>query len=174
MKRTRDGNPKAETRTLVALRGQIAIGGSPSSLAGFAAHLELYFRWSGFSDAPVVVVLLYDVAQMNADAELDAAILWHPSIAFDHRVLHFNGAADGVHHAAELDKRSVAGALHDAPAMRAYGGIDQIGPQPSQSGQSTIFVGAGEPGVADHIGCQDSCDLSGLGHDDRQIAVQVS
>ena len=61
----------------------------------------------------IAVALLDDVAEMNADAEDDAAILGHAGVALDHRVLNFDGAAHGVDDAAELDDRAVAGALDD-------------------------------------------------------------
>ena len=69
----------------------------------------------------VAVALLDDVAEMNADAELDAALLRHAGVALDHAVLHFDRAAHGVDHAAELDDSAVAGALDDAPVMRGDG-----------------------------------------------------
>ena len=53
----------------------------------------------------VAVGLLDDVAEMNADAKLDASLGRQPGIAFDHAVLHFDRAAHGVDHAAELDDR---------------------------------------------------------------------
>ena len=61
---------------------------------------------------------------MDADAELDAALGRKASVAFDHAVLHLDGAAHSVHHAAELDESAVAGALHDAPVMGGDGGIN--------------------------------------------------
>ena len=51
----------------------------------------------------VAVGLLDDVAQMNADAELDASLGRQAGVAFDHAVLHLDCAAHGVDHAAELD-----------------------------------------------------------------------
>ena len=53
----------------------------------------------------VAVALLDDVAEMNADAKLDAAIRRHAGVALDHAVLHFDRAAHRVDHAAELDER---------------------------------------------------------------------
>jgi hypothetical protein len=47
-------------------------------------------------------------------------------VTLDHAVLHFNRAAHGVNHTAELDDAAVAGALNDAPVMGVDGGIDQI------------------------------------------------
>ena len=70
----------------------------------------------------IAVGLLDDVAEMNADAELDAALGRHAGVALDEAVLHLDGAAHGVDHAAELDEAAVAGALDDAPVMRGDGG----------------------------------------------------
>ena len=65
---------------------------------------------------------------MNADPEDDTAILGLAGVALDHAVLHLDGAAHGVDHAAKLDETAVAGALDDAPMMRGDRGVDQIGP----------------------------------------------
>ena len=78
----------------------------------------------------IAVGLLDDVAEMDADAELDAALGRQAGVALDEAVLHLDRAAHGVDHAAELDEAAVAGALDDAPVMRGDGGIDQIAAQP--------------------------------------------
>jgi hypothetical protein len=72
----------------------------------------------------VAVGLLDDVAQMNADAELDASLGRHAGIAFDHAVLNFDGAAHRIDHAAKLDDRAVACALDDEPMMRSDRRVD--------------------------------------------------
>jgi hypothetical protein len=48
---------------------------------------------------------------MDANAKLDAALGRHASIALDHALLHFDGAAHCVHNATELDNSPIAGAL---------------------------------------------------------------
>jgi hypothetical protein len=63
---------------------------------------------------------------MNADAELDAPIGLHASIAVDKASLHLNGAAHGVDHAAKLDDDAVACALYDAPAVHGDDRVDQV------------------------------------------------
>ena len=103
----------------------------------------------------VAVAFLDDIAQMDADPELDAAVLRHAGIALDHAVLHLDGAAHGVHHTAELDQRSIAGALDHPPVVHGDGRIDQVAAQCPQPRQGTIFVRAGEPAVPDHVGGQD-------------------
>src|SRR6185312_16745559 len=42
----------------------------------------------------IAVVLLHDVAEMDADAEFDALVLRHARVALRHRVLHFDCGAD--------------------------------------------------------------------------------
>jgi hypothetical protein len=66
---------------------------------------------------------------MNADAKFDLFFRRHPGVALDEAILHFDGAARGVDHAAELDDRAVASALDDAPVVGGDGGVDEIAPQ---------------------------------------------
>ena len=132
------------------------------------AGLRDTFQPRGDVDAvahQVAVALLDHVAEMNADAELDAALGRKAGVALDHAVLHLDGAAHGVDHAAELDETSVAGALHYAPVMHGDGRIDQIAAERPQPRQCAILVRAGKPAVSDHIGRQDRREFPGLGHD---------
>ena len=78
-----------------------------------------------------------------------------PGVALDHGVLHFDCAAHRVDDAAELDDAAVAGALDDAAMVHGDRGVDQIAAQRPQPRQGSIFVRAGEPAVADHVGDQD-------------------
>ena len=82
-------------------------------------------------------------------------------VALDEAVLHLDGAAHRVDHAAELYEAAVAGSLDDAPVMGGDGGIDQIAAQPPQPRQRAILVRAREPAVADHVGDQDRRNLPG-------------
>src|SRR6266704_5562050 len=68
----------------------------------------------------VDVVRRHDhVAEVDADAELDAAVLRQPGIAREDEPLHIQRAAHRIDHAAELDKSSVTGMLDDAAAVLA-------------------------------------------------------
>ena len=96
------------------------------------ARLRDAFKPRGDIDAvahEVAVALLDDVAEMDADPKFDAPVRRHAGIALDHAVLHFDGAAHRVDHAAELDDRAVAGALDDAAVVDGDGRIDQIAAQ---------------------------------------------
>ena len=91
----------------------------------------------------VAVALFDDIAQMDADTELDAPLGRQPSIALDHAALHLDGAAHGIDHAAKFDKRAIACPLDDAAVMHGDGRIDQVASECPQSRQCAILVGAG-------------------------------
>jgi hypothetical protein len=50
-----------------------------------------------------------------------------------------------------VDDPPIARALDDATMMNGDRGIDRIAAQRAKSRQSSIFVSAGKPAVADHI-----------------------
>ncbi len=124
----------------------------PVGLLGQAdrARLANAFEARGDIDAvahEIAVGLLDNITEMNADAEFDAPVRRQtPALRSTMAVLHLDGAAHGVDHAAELDEAAVAGALDDAPAMRGDGGIDQIAAQRPEPRQRAILVGASKPG----------------------------
>ena len=122
----------------------------------------------------IAVSLLDDVAEMNADAKIDAALGRHAGVAFDEAVLHLDGAAHRVDDAAKLDEAAVAGALDDAPVMRGDGGIDQIAAQRPEPCERALFVRAREPAVADHVRDQDRSDLASFGHGAPSRVMQNS
>ena len=59
----------------------------------------------------------HDIANMDTDAEFDALVGWHSSIALRHPALLLDRTARSVHGARELDQNSVAGAFNNAAAM---------------------------------------------------------
>ena len=64
-----------------------------------------------------VAVLDDDVADMDADAKLDALVGEHIRVALRHSALQLDGAADGIHGANELDQNAVACTFDDSSAM---------------------------------------------------------
>ena len=122
----------------------------------------------------VAIALLDHIAQMYADAELNAALGRKAGVALDHAVLHLDGAAYGIDHAAELNETSVTGALHYAPVMYGDGRIDQIAAERPQPRQCAILVRAGQPAVSDHIRREYRHEFSGLGHDVPSATTQTT
>jgi len=122
----------------------------------------------------IAVGLLDDVAQMDADPKFYAALRRQAGVALDEAVLHLDGAAHGVDHAAELDEAAVPGALDDATVMRVYGGINQIAPEAPEPRQSSILVSASQPAVSDDIRDQDRRDFPGSRHVGPQARCKIS
>jgi hypothetical protein len=111
-------------------RVYLALGLAPRVLGdGDAAGLADAFDASGDIDPvahQVAVGFLDDVAEVDADAQFDAALRRGVGVARGYRGLDVEGAADSVHHAAEFNQRAVAGALDDAFAVGGDGGIDHL------------------------------------------------
>ena len=97
---------------------------------------------------------------MDADPELDTAVLWQAGIALDHAVLDLDRAANSVHDAAEFDDRSIARALDDTTVMYGNRGIDQIATQGSQPRENSVLVGPGKAAVTGYIGNKDRGKLA--------------
>jgi hypothetical protein len=110
--------------------------------------------------------------QMNADAKLDAALGRHTDVALDHGGLDFDRAAIRVNDAAELDQAPAAGALDHMAMAHGGCGIDQIAAKRPEPRERTVFVGAGEPALADDIGDQDRCCFLDLGHPSGSPALR--
>jgi hypothetical protein len=111
----------------------------------------------GDIDAVAVNVLLVDddVAEIDADAELDAALLGDAVIAQRDLVLDFDGTTHRIDDAGEFDQQPVAGGLDDAAAVLGDLGIRQLAPQRRQSRERTFLVVAHQTRVAGDIGCED-------------------
>src|SRR6266851_8229520 len=84
-----------------------------------AARLGQAFETGGDVDAVAeyVVVLDDDVADVDADAEVDAAFCRYWGIAFGHCPLHLDRTSERIDDAGELDQEAVAGRLDDAAMM---------------------------------------------------------
>ena len=124
------------------------------------ARLRDAFQPRGDLDsiAHQVAVGLFDhVAEMNANSKFDPPVLIHAGVALSHAALNFDRAAHGVDHTAELDDRSVAGALDDAAAMGGDRGINQIAAEAPKARKRALLVGAGEPAIAHDVSNQNRC-----------------
>ena len=129
------------------------------------AGLSDSFQSRGDVDAvahEVAVGLLDDVAQMNADPEFYPALRRQADVALDEAVLHLDGAAHRVDHAAELDEAPIPGALDHSPVMHGDGRIDEVAAQRPEPRQDAILVRSREPAVADDIRDQDRRNFPGL------------
>src|SRR6185436_9008814 len=98
-----------------------------------------------------IVVLDDDVADMNADADLDPLVGRDRSIAFGHTALNLDGAARRIDRAAEFDQDAIAGPLDDAAAVLGDLGLQEFAAMGVQSLQRAFLVGSHQPAVAHDV-----------------------
>ena len=72
------------------------------------------------------MLLSNHVAEVDPDTQLDAPLLGHIRLAFDHPALDLDGTPDGVHHARKLGQETVAGVLYDPAPMLCDLWIDEF------------------------------------------------
>ena len=101
--------------------------------------------------------LANDVADMDADAELDAALRRHVGVARGHAALNIHRTTYGIHHADELNDHPVAGGIDDAPTMPGDFGINQFFAVCLELAKRALLVGTHQPAVSSDIGREDGC-----------------
>src|SRR5581483_4921873 len=99
-----------------------------------------------------VVVVDDDVADMDADAELDPLGLGDVDIAQVHAALDLDRATDRIDGTAEFDQHAVAGGLDDATAIFGDFGIDESLSAGFETGEGAVLVDAHQTAVARNIG----------------------
>ncbi len=97
-----------------------------------------------------------DVADVDADAELDALVGGDLGVARDHAALQVDRAAHRIDDALELHQNAVVGGLDDAPAVLRDLGIDQLPPVRLHLAERAFLVGAHQPAVAGDVGRKNS------------------
>jgi hypothetical protein len=113
-------------------------------------------QWEHQAGCKYVVILDYDVTEIDPDTEYDPLILGHRPIAFGHRPLHRDRAGDGFNQAGELNQDAISRGLHNATLMLGDFRIDQFAALCSEPGQKPGLVLAHQPAVPSHIGREDS------------------
>ena len=136
----------------------IAHRAGDADAAGLGEHLET--RRDVDAIAEDVVLLDDDVAQIDADAELDPPRRRHIGIAPRHPPLHFGRARHRINDAVEFHQHAVAGGLDDAAAVLGNRGIDELEPVGLQAGKRPRLVNLHQPAVADHVGGKDRSESS--------------
>jgi hypothetical protein len=102
-----------------------------------------------------VVTVDDHVAEVDADAKLDARLVGQAVIVIGDRALDLGGGAHGIDDAGELRQHAVAHELDDPPVVVGEHRVDQGRAQRPEGRDGAFFVGADQPRIADHVGCQD-------------------
>ena len=104
------------------------------------------------------VVLLDDqVAEMQAHAQEDGAVIGLVARGVLHGLLQFDGGGQRFDGGAELGQYAVARQLDDAAATPSHDRHDGLLADGAQASDRAAFVAAHEPGIAHHVGSEDRC-----------------
>ena len=102
-----------------------------------------------------VAVVDDDVADIDADAELDPAIFGNGGVSLGHGALDFHGAAHCIDRTCKLDQRAIACSLDNAAAMFGNLGIDEFASDGLEGCESAFLVNAHQAAVTSNIGRED-------------------
>jgi hypothetical protein len=98
-----------------------------------------------------VAVLDDDIALVDADPQINAALGRERSVSLRHLRLYFSGAVRSIDGAGEFGQEAVARGLDHAPVMGGDGRIDQFGADGSEAPERALLVGADQPRVPGYI-----------------------
>src|SRR5918994_1070776 len=104
-----------------------------------------------YAVAEQIAILGYDIAVVDADAELQPLVLRHRRVASVNLLLDLDGAEGRLHRACELGDHAVAGAVEDAAATRRDQPIHHLAVR-AKHVERSLLVDAHQPAVAGDIG----------------------
>jgi len=107
------------------------------------------------SVAEDVVLLDEDIAEIDAYAEPDPALLGHVGLAVGHPPLNLDRTSDGVDDALELRQEAIAGVLYNPAPVFLDLRIDQFPEMGLKPLMGPLLVSAHQARIPRHICCQD-------------------
>jgi hypothetical protein len=115
------------------------------------------FDAGGDVDAVAIEVVALDnhVAEIDADAQFDAALRRDTGVPLRHRLLHFNRAAHRIDHARKFHQQAIAGGLDDAARMLGDLRIEKVAAQRFEAFERALLIRPHQPRIPRHIGGED-------------------
>jgi hypothetical protein len=111
-----------------------------------------------------VVALDDHIAEIDADAQFDAALCAGIRAPLLHRLLHLDCAAHRIDDARKFHQHAVAGGLDDAAVVRGDLRIDELGAQRFEAFERPLLVRPHQPRIACDIGGEDRGKSTGRDH----------
>src|SRR5262245_14223120 len=105
-----------------------------------------------YAIAPHIAAVDDDVADIDADSELDPPLLRHVGVAFHHGALNLDGTAYRRYCARELQQQPVTGDPDNSTSVLRYLGRDKFAPMSLPLGERAFLVSTDKPTVASYIG----------------------
>ena len=120
----------------------------------------------GDVDAVAIEVVALDdhVAEIDADAQFDAAVRRDTGVPLGHRLLHRDRAAHRIDDAGKFHQQAVAGGLDDAAVVLGDLRIEKLAAQRFEAFERAFLVRPHQPRIPRHIGGEDRGETAGLAH----------
>jgi hypothetical protein len=99
-----------------------------------------------------VVALDDHIAEIDADAQLNAALRRDARVPLGHRLLHLERAAHRIDDAGKFHQHTVAGSLDDAAMVLGDFGINELAAQRFEAFERAFLVRPHQPRIARDIG----------------------
>src|SRR6516225_4207463 len=116
----------------------ISYNSADADAARFSQGLET--RRDVDTVAKDVVLVDHDVAEIDADAEIDAPISLHASVARGDLALNLDRATNRINHARKLAEQTVARSIDDPAAVLLDLGVGNLSPQCLQPSERAFLV----------------------------------
>ena len=106
------------------------------------AGISQGFDPGGDVDAVAIEVVALDdhVAEIDADAQFDAAVRFDPGVPLGHRLLHFDRAAHRIDDARKFHQQAVPGGLDDAAVVLGDLRIEKLAAQRFEAIERAFLV----------------------------------
>ena len=96
-----------------------------------------------------------DIADVDANPELDPVVIGDTGIGLQHGTLDRHGAGHGVHDAGEFHQQSIPGSMHNPAVVPCDAGVDTLASVRLQRRMGANVVDTHQPAVAGDVRCQD-------------------
>jgi hypothetical protein len=107
-----------------------------------------------------IVALDDDVAEIDADAQLDAVVSPDARVPFGHRLLHLDRTAHRINDTGKFDQHAVTGGLDDAAMVLGDLRIEKLAAQRFEAFERAFLVHPHQPRIPRHIGGEDRGQLA--------------
>jgi hypothetical protein len=131
-----------------------------------AAYLGESFDPRGDVDAVAIEIVAFDdhVAEIDPNAQFDAAIRLNADVSLRHRLLHRDRTAHRIDDAGKFHQQAVAGGLDKPPMVLGDFRIEELAAQRFEAFERAFLIRPHQPRVARHIGREDRSEAAGLAH----------
>src|SRR5215472_7452758 len=126
-------------------------------------------------DAVAIEVVAFDdhIAEIDADAQFDAAVRCDTGVMLGHCLLHRDRTAHRIDDAGKFHQYAVAGGLDDAAMVLDDFRVDELMAQRFEALERAFLVRPHQPRIPRDVGGEDRSKTAGLAHASSPTAIRT-